>query len=430
MDFTYPIRPITEAELPAFSAVGDQAFNSSWPAEQILELDRLVFEYDRSLAAFDGDLIVGSAMTYSFTMTVPGGSVRTGGVSFVAVLPTHRRRGILSALMRRELADIADAGEPVAALFASEATIYGRFGYGPATEQHDFTVHRGEGMVRPHPVQGPALTLRLADPAESVKEMKAVYDAVLPARPGMLHRRDAWWDLMTRDPESLRDGRSPRRCLVAQDESGPRGYAMYSAKSGWGSDGLPSHTLYLRELFYADLPACRALWSDLLSRDLVSQVHVRQRAVDDPLPRLLADARRARPEISDGLWIRLVDLPAALTQRRYASGVDIVIEVDDDLLPANSGRWRLTAGQAGQAGQSGHPGQSWHADDPAPACERTTAPADVRMPIAALGAAYLGGVRLGSLAAVGQITEHTPGALARLSAAMWWDPAPWAPTTF
>jgi predicted acetyltransferase len=163
-----------------------------------------------------------------------------------------------------------------------------------------------------------------------------------------------------------------------------------------------------------DAPATAALWRDLLTRDLVSHVVARQRPVDEPLLDLLADRRRARPQLSDGLWVRLTDVPAALTQRRYASPADVVIGVSDDLLPDNAGRWRLSCG--GPDGKA--------------SCERTTAPADLELPVAALGAAYLGGTRLGALAAAGLVTERTSGALARLSAAMHTDPAPWCPFTF
>ena len=140
------------------------------------------------------------------------------------------------------------------------------------------------------------------------------------------------------------------------------------------------------------------------------------RPADDPIQYMLVDPRRARTKVSDGLWVRIIDLPTALQRRRYACAVDVVIEVTDALLPANEGRWRLQAGGPGEGGK--------------PACERTTAPADVVLPVSALGAAYLGGTRLGGLTAAGQITEQRPEAVADLSTAMWWDPAPWSPISF
>ncbi len=416
MSVSYPIRMIDESELPAFAQVQNQAFNSTWPADGLLELDRMVLEPERTLAAFDRDLIVGTAIAFSFGMTVPGGAVAaTAGISWVAVLPTHRRRGILSQLMRRQLTDIAAGGEPLAALFASEAAIYGRFGYGSAADQYGFTIRRGEGRFRAVP-DGSAPELRLVQPASAIKDMQAVYEAVRPTRPGMMTRSDNFWKNQTADPEFMRAGSSPQRCVIAEDPSGVRGYALYSVKPDWGRDGMPAQALYVRELLWTDPAGCAALWADLLARDLVTEVSTRMRPTDDPLLHLLADPRRARVGVSDGLWIRIADLPRALTQRRYMSGVDVVLEVTDPLLPANSGRWRLAAGGP--------------ADPAGPTCERTTAAADIALPVSALGAAYLGEPKLGAMARAGQVTELRPGAITRLSAAMCWDPPPWSPMMF
>lgn len=422
MTDAYPIRPVSLDEAAAFAAVGSQAFNSTWPAEEALQQDLVTFEADRSLAAFDGDRIVGTAAAYTFQMAVPGGMAAVAGVSWVSVLPSHRRRGILSSMMRRQLADISSRGEAVAALYSSEAAIYGRYGYGVASEHLGFTIRRGEGRMLPQPhaldAAGPdgGIRLRLADPAEPRTELAKVYDAILPSRPGMLARDDRWWDSAVADPEFARHGASPLRCLIAEDDAGPRGYALYSVKPNWGEDALPAAVLDVRELQAADPAARAAIWTDLLTRDLVGEVRARLRPVDDPVLHMLADRRRARPYLTDGLWIRLVDLPSALVRRRYACEVDVVIEVTDDLLAQNSGRWRLQAG-----------GPS----DPATAsCERTSAAAGAVLPARALGALYLGGTRLGALAGAGQVAELRPGTLAALSAAMSSDPAPWCPVIF
>jgi predicted acetyltransferase len=418
MNASYPIRPIDDSELPAFGRLSDQAFNSTWPPGEMLRIDRMIVEPERTLVAFDGDQMVGTTLAFSFGMTVPGGDVvGTAGVSGVSVLPTHRRRGILSALMRRQLSEIAAGSEPVAALFASESVIYGRFGYGSAAEQYNFTFHRGDGALRPlATTRQAAPTLRLADPKDAVAEMKAVYETLRPTRPGMLTSHDGWWQAYVADPEFMREGNSPQRLVIAEDQSGPVGYALYAAKPEWGRDGMPAHVLTLRDLFWTSPAVCAALWADILTRDLVGEVRARLRPADDPIRYLLVDPRRARTSVSDGLWVRIVDVPTALQRRRYACAVDLVIEVADPLLPANEGRWRLQAGGPGEGGK--------------PTCERTTEPADVVLPVSALGAAYLGGTRLGGLAAAGQISEQRPDALAELSAAMWWDPAPWAPMMF
>jgi len=430
----YPLRPITPGEFGAYCEVPVQAFNDGDAPVELNELERLVFEFDRSIAAFDGNEIVGTTAAYSFQLTVPGGITGAGGVTFVSVLPSHRRRGILSAMMRHQLADIAARGEAVAALYASETGIYGRYGYGCASWQLSLTIRRGEGALSPAVTSsrgaggtgaggtGPGgaghgpLRLRVAAPGELRAELGKVYDAAVPHRPGMMARDERWWQAILADPEFHRRGMSSQKCLLAGDDAGPRGYALYRTKPDWDDDGLPYGSLSVRELIAADAAAAAALWSDLLTRDLVGEVVARHRPVDDPLLDLLADRRRARPYLTDGLWIRLTDVGAALRQRRYSCPADLVIEVTDDLLPANAGRWRLQC-----------PGP---ADGGPPSCERTRAAADIVLPVAALGAGYLGGTRLGSLAAAGLVTERTEGAVARLSAAMYSDPAPWCPSMF
>jgi predicted acetyltransferase len=443
MTFDHPVRRLTDADYPAFCDVTDHAFNSNWPAEAN-ELHRPMFEADRSLGAFDGDQMVGTTAALSFQMTVPGGAaVSVAAVTAVSVLPVYRRRGILSAMMTRQLTGVAAAGEPLAALFASESPIYGRYGYGLASQQVSCTIRRGEGRLvipddpaaapgwpaspaagspagaRPAgglPGGGPdrAVRLRIADPKQSVKDLAAVYDAVRPHRPGMMSSDQRWWDLAVADPEFMRHGAGPQRCVIAEDGSGPRGYALYAGVPEWGDDGVAANVLRIRELFGCDLAAYAALWNDLLTRDLVAEVRANMRPVDDPLLFLLADRRKARSYLTDGLWIRLVDVERALALRAYASPADVVLQVTDHLLPANTGRWRLRAGGGRQTAT----------------CEPASRAADLALPVAALGAAYLGGTSIGALAAAGQVTELRAGAVAELAAAMSWHVAPWSPTMF
>jgi len=424
MTAAYPIRPISDSEFPAFYAVIEHAFNTSYPTEPELQHDLATFEFDRTLAAFDGTQMVGTAAAFTLQMTVPGNTATVAGVTAVAVLPSHRRRGILSSLMDRQLADIRDRGEAVAALFSAESGIYGRYGYGAASAELAFTIRRGEGVMAP---PGPGRTkdaprLRSAHPQHAKGALAEVYDYVQRSRPGMPARDDRWWEYTLWDPEHRRSGSSPMRCVLAEDDSGPRGYALFSATPDWGDHGMPSGVLRVQELMAADPAAHAAVWGDLLTRDLIAEFRARARPVDDPLPYLLADGRRARAQLVDGLWVRLVSVPEALTRRRYACAVDVVIDVADELLAENAGRWRLRA-----AAQTGPGGPTAPASA---SCERTSAPADVALPVRALGAAYLGGTRLGALAGAGLAAEMRPGALAALSAALAWDPAPWCPAIF
>jgi predicted acetyltransferase len=438
MTSPYPIRPVSEAEFPEFYVVVDHAFNATYPTEPEQDHDLLIFEFDRTLAAFDGSDMVGTTCVFSMQMSVPGGMIPVAGVSGVAVLPSHRRRGILSSLMHQQLSDIRDRGEAVAALFASEAAIYGRFGYGVATLQLDLMIHRGDGRV---PVTAPgagvwrdrpgAPRLRLADPQDARAELAAVFAAAVPARPGMPVRDERWWDFWLWDPEHRRDGFSKETCVIAEDETGPRGYALYCAKPDYDEYGIPNGELRVREMVANDPAAAAAIWNDLLGRDLIARVRARMRPADEPLLHLLPDLRRARPRIADGMWIRLVSVPEALAQRCYACPVDVVVEVTDDILAENQGRWRLRApGLAASPAGSQADSPAGSPADAGATCERTSDPADLALPVQALGAAYLGGTRLGSLAAAGRVAELRPGALAELSAAMSWDPAPWCPTDF
>jgi predicted acetyltransferase len=428
----YPIRPITEDELDSFFLVIQHAFHGSPQSASGRQGFLSRFEPQRSLAAFDSASPVGVTGIFSFQFSVPGAILPAAGVTLVAVLPSHRRRGVLRSLMQRQLADVRAAGESIAVLWASEAEIYGRYGYGQASWQLAFNIRRGEGgLARSAAAAGgvSGLRLRLVEPSDALAELAKVYDDVMPTRPGFFARNEHWWQRRIQDPEEQRNGAGPLRCVIAEDDSGPRGYALYAGFGRWGGDTLlPDGKVEVRELVAADAGASAALWADLLSRDLTTEFHAQLRPVDDPLLSQLADPRRARPQLTDGVWVRLVDVPRALAGRRYACPVDLVIEVRDSEFATNAGRWRLRTGPG--AGSGTGAGDDLAADGLAATCEQSTDPADVALDVAQLGAAYLGGVRLGTLALAGLVTELRPGAVRRLSAAMSWDPAPWCPTIF
>jgi len=410
----YPIRPITPDEFDAFHLVDEHAFHGSPMTAERRPQVLSRFEFDRSLAAFDGSTPVGIAGAFGFRFRVPGASAAAAGVSWVAVLPSHRRRGILRGIMHRQLTDIRDRGEAIAMLWASESGIYGRYGYGRASWHDTFTIRRGEGALARDVPADPELRLRLTEPEQARAEVAKVYDTVLEVRPGFFARDELWWNRVLDDPEAARKDASPLRCLLAEDDDGPRGYALYSGVGRWDDDlFLPDSQLEVRELVAIDPAASTALWGDLLSRDLTTTVHATIRPVDDPLLFQLADPRRLRPVVADGLWVRLTDLPAALSLRRYACPVDVVLDVHDEMFPANEGPWRLQADESGEA-----------------VCDPVDMAPDLSLGVTELGAAYLGGTRLGALAAAGRVTQHRAGAVARLSTAMSWDPAPWCPTIF
>jgi predicted acetyltransferase len=301
--------------------------------------------------------------------------------------------------------------------------IYPRYGYGRASEDLGFTVRRGEGTLTQAAAasaRDSGVRLRLADPQSVLPELAKVYDGLLLSRPGFFARSDAWWRRLVYDAPEHRGGSGPLRCVLAEDDSGPRGYALYSANDKW-TGSLPDCVLSVRELMAADDAVSAVLWGDLLSRDLTSEFRADRRPVDDPLQFQLADPRRTRAKLTDNLWVRLTDVPKALAGRRYSSPVDVVIEVRDEILPSNAGTWRLTAAGGADAA---------HGWGLAATCGPATGTADLALDVRELGAAYLGGTPLSTLAGAGLVTELRPGAVRQLSTAMSWQPAPWCPMVF
>ncbi|MFE0448234.1 GNAT family N-acetyltransferase [Streptomyces fungicidicus] len=380
------------------------------PAEE-LELFRELTETDRSLGVWDGDGCVGTAGAFSFRLTVPGGAaVPAAGVTMVGVAATHRRRGVLTSMMRRQLDDVRSWGEPLAVLTASEPAIYGRFGYGAATFQVNAEIDTSRTTLAvPEGTDG--VRLRYAAPAEVLGACEAVYARLVPGRPGMLARRPGWERLGTLDPESRRDGASPLQCVVAERDGETVGYARFRVKPGWGPAG-PDGTVVLSALDALDPAADAALWQFLFDVDLTSRLVARGRPVDEGWQHMVSDIRRCRPELRDALYVRLVDVGAALQARTYRAPVDVVFDVEDAFCPWNTGRWRLSGDAKGAS------------------CERTEDAADLALSVRELGAVYLGGVGLTALAAAGRVRELRRGALAEASPAFGSDPAPWLPHGF
>ncbi|MEU1461527.1 GNAT family N-acetyltransferase [Streptomyces sp. NPDC005727] len=388
-----------------------RAFGAGEASAEERELDRSVTEFDRSLAARDGDTLVGTAGAFSFRMTVPGGAqVPTAGVTMVSVAATHRRRGVLTSMMRRQLDDVRALGEPLAALTASEPAIYGRFGYGAATFQLQAEIDTSRVALAPVAGTG-EVRLRYAEPAEVLTECEAVYAALVPRRPGMLARQPNWERAGLIDPASDRDGASALQCVVAERDGAVTGFARFRTKLGWGPSGHDG-TVTLEDLAALDPATDAALWRFLFDIDLMTTLNVRGRPVDDAWQYLVSDIRRCRPRFRDACHLRLVEVGAALSARTYQAPVDVVFEVEDAFCPWNAGRWRLTGDAKGAS------------------CERTPDAADVELSVRELGAAYLGGVSLLSLAAAGRVRELRPGALAEASVAFGSPVTPWLPHGF
>ncbi|MBD0837678.1 GNAT family N-acetyltransferase [Streptomyces sp. TRM68416] len=376
------------------------------------ELVRALTELDRSFGAWDGGGWVGTAGAFSFGLTVPGGaSVPAAGVTMVSVAATHRRRGVLTSMMRRQLDDVRSLGEPLAVLTASEPAIYGRFGYGAGTFQVGAEIDTNRVRLSVPPGTDD-VRLRYAAPADVLDACEAVRLALVPLRPGMLsYRRPGWEALGVLDPESGRDGASPLQCVVAERDGGTVGYARFRVKPGWEVAGH-NGTVVLENVAALDPAAEAALWRFLCDIDLTTTLQVRGRPVDEAWQYQVSDLRRCQPRLRDGLYVRLVDVGEALQARTYQAPVDVVLEVEDAFCPWNEGRWRLTGDAKGAS------------------CERTAEPADLALSVRELGEAYLGGVSLAALGAAGRVRELREGALTEAAVGFASTVAPWLPHGF
>ncbi len=412
-DLEHQLRPITADEWPRFIRSMLTTFAEEHSGTYLDQVSP-VAELDRSLALFDGDRVAATAGIYSLEMSLPGGAtVPTAGITWVTVSPTHRRRGVLTAIMRRQLDEVRAAGrEPVAALWAAEAPIYGRFGYAIATSRGGWTGRAAHLRLRPD-VDCGAGTVRLVDEADFRAAAFPLHDELRRWVPGNMARDERWWDRLLRDrPEDRRGGPPQQRALHVEADGTVSGYAVYRLKGGWDDGGEPAGTLTVVEVRAGTPTACAALWRFLLGHDLVRTVEAPDAPADDPLRHLLADPRAWHARPMDTLWVRLVDVGAALSARRYPARIDLVLEVRDRFCDWNDGRWHLW----------GHPAGAF--------CDRTDRDPDLVLDIEALSAAYLGGVSLATLQAAGRVTEVSPGAVVAASTAFTWPVGPWCPDHF
>ncbi|HLG92125.1 MAG TPA: GNAT family N-acetyltransferase [Acidimicrobiales bacterium] len=373
-----------------------------------------LLELDRSLAAFCRGQIVGTAGAHTLELSVPGGVLPAAGVAYVGVSPTHRRRGVLRALMGRQLEDLRRRGEALAVLTASEGGIYGRFGYGVATFFGHFLLDRARAVPSGRRPDGGRV--EMVDPEQAQGALAEVFDEVRARRPGEVSRSPAWW------ASYLAEGRGRGRPSFCALRLGPDGrvdgYALYRVERSEdperaGDPLAASPTTVVSELVACGPPALAALFDFVLGVDLSQRVRLLNRPLDDPLRWLLTDPRQYRLEwASDRLWVRLVDLPAALVGRAWAGAGSLTLEVEDAACPWNRGTWAVEASPEG-----------------AEVAQTSRAP-ELSLGAAELGSAYLGGVRLSALAAAGRLVEHRPGAAARADRLLGLGPEPFCSTHF
>ncbi len=403
------IRTVEPDEVKQFLTTVEAAFGEALHEEDA-ERWALHLPPARQFWAWDGDVPVGTAGTIELRLRVPGAELRADGVTAVGVQPSHRRRGILTQLMRRQLEDAREHEEPLAILWASEAPIYGRFGYGMATVAAKVEADRDRTVFR-QPDE-PAGATRLVTDEQALELMPPVYDRVQAVTPGMLARDESWWKA-TRlaDPEHWRRGAGPMFRVVWELDGRPEAYALYRLRGSW-DDGIPGGALEVREVIGTSPLATREIFRFLLGVDLHQRVKVWGLPPDHSLFLSVTEPRRLKYTLGDGLWVRLLDLEECLSARSYASDGAVTFEVGDPFWPENEGTWRLEveSGQASVTRDGGDP--------------------ELRLDVADLGSAYLGGFSFARLRRARRVEELTEGAIERADALFRTTADPWCPEVF
>jgi predicted acetyltransferase len=395
------IRTIAEDEFETWMRAIESAFGGHVRPEDV-QNERKVIDPARCLAAFDGDNIVGCASSVVFEMTVPGGTIPTVGITGVGVLPTHRRRGVNTALMRRQLDDIRDEGFAIAALFASEGGIYGRFGYGLATFDAFVDIETSRSAFVPGS-EGDG-RVRLVERDAAKDRYLSIFDESRLTRPGAMRMEPNWFDYEFAEKHFGEE----RKFFFAFHETGKDvdGVAVYTIKHNWSA--VPQNEVELYALDALNSSAYAQMWRFVLDLDLVSKLTAWSRPADEPLLHLLREPRRLNMRLKDGMWVRLLDIPRALTARRYPHDGRIVFGVRDVFCPWNEGRYALDARAEGAT------------------CEQTDDEAELLLTTNELAAAYLGGSTFSQLHRAGRVSEERAGAIGTADAMFAWDPPPWA----
>ena len=340
---------------------------------------RTLNEMDRTSGAFDGEELVGSVSAFSFDVAVPGHrSLPMAGTTIVAVKPTHRRRGLLRLLMAAHLDDVRSRREPLAGLWASEAQIYGRFGYGWATDMVSVEIDSDLAQITGEIDE--TITFRMVSRDEFLAVAPDLFERLGPRQPGAISRTADWWKLRrTSDGPMDRLEMSTQRYVLARRHDDVVGY--YRTKDEY-ADGKSTGTVKVGEVIGVDLDAELATWNFLFGIDLTTKITTRPRPSDDPLVHRLVDSRRYARKVIDSLYLRIMDIPTALGGRGYEYGGSLGIEITDQ---DTAGVYRLTVDDSGEA-----------------TCEVGGTP-DVTMDARTLGAVYLGGRRIQTMAQAGRV---------------------------
>ena len=406
------VRAIGAEELERWVATMYVGFHVGRPVAEEATFRRDVLQQDlrRTLAAIDGDTLAGTLYSFPAELSLPGGtSLLADAVSAVTVLPTHRRRGLLTRMLRADLAAARERGEVASILVAAEYPIYGRFGFGPAVQRADYTIDTAAAEFTRAVPGG----VELVERSRLREVAPPIFDRFRRARPGQIDRDGPSWDMRLGSVETpWADQRATRYVVYCAPDGEVEGYAIYRAEPS-SERHVPKVKLDVAELVAVSAQAYLGLWRYCCDVDLVAQVMANMRSVDEALPWLLTNPRAAVQETArtDMLWLRPLDVAHTLGARRYLCEGRVVLEVDDPL-GLCGGRFVLEGGPDGAS------------------CRASHAAADLRMGMRALGAISLGGVSLHALADAGLIDEHAPGALLKAERLFRWPVAPWCSTFF
>lgn len=398
-DSGFEMRNVAPDEFVQWVTVESRAYGNRLADDP--EMLRPHFDLERSIAVFDQGKIIGGAHSHRVEMSIPGESAMIAGVANIAVQPTHRRRGVMTRMMRHQIHDIHERGEPLAALFARESVIYRRFGYGIGSLHERYVIERQyNAYARTHDTPG---RIVFVDPAEIAKKLPEVFRRNTMERPGVFQRPPHQWERDSQAPEHKQGGPGGLFYAAYEDGGVVDGYVTYRTSGT---------TLVVNELMATTREACTALWRFCFDTDLMDRTEAVRRPLDDPLPWMLADPRRLERSTRDGLWVRLVDVPASLEQRRYMQHDRLVLEVRDDLCPWNDGRFELEGSPEGAT------------------CRATGSSPDLVIDVSDFASAYLGSVSFTTLSQAGLVDERTPGSLLRADGMFAVRHQPWTPCNF
>jgi predicted acetyltransferase len=405
------VRPCTAVELSAYLEVLSSAFGGEMDAESRAQWEPfLEWDQGRMLAAVDTsgprEQLVGTTGWLNFDMTVPGAELPAAAVTMVTVRPTHTRRGILRQMMRRQLDDARAQGFAIATLWASEAIIYQRFGYGLGFVRNRIEIERHRTIFLNDP--GPVGQARLLSRDEALELLPPVYEQVRQTLPASFRRSRLWWEKRTLDTSPrARHGGGPIFTMALTIDGQISGYAIYNIHASWGTDGLSAGWLDVLEALGTTPAATREVWRYLFGVDLISRVKTFRLCAEHPLLLSLADARQLRTAVGDGTWVRLLEIGPALEGRRYLTSDSLTFQLIDAFCPWNDGVWTLEASAEGAS------------------LKRSTAAPELRLSAAELSAMYLGTVKATSLLHAGRLDELSAGAATRADSLFGWDTPPW-----